>query len=434
MKRILLSLLAAGIVLSCGNKAPDNDDPDPVGPVEAADYDVFGLGMFPISFWWAPINGYSTLEQCRKMKECGINVVNYVGEVDNSTAGNLQVLDYCKQLGLKMMGQYGPNGQAISEAAKDKDYSRFDALIEQMRTYAGHECYIGEYFFDEPSKELFPAIGEFASRYKAAFPDKFWYVNLFPDYASLNQLYAVSYEDYLDSWLKTPSLETVSYDYYPLKTDGTVGEGYFYNLDLIRAKTRAMHLPFWCFVQTTAFDKCKAPDENELRWLVATSYAFGSKGVQYFCYWQPAGSFGPALVDREGNTTPRYDYAKRLNADFDSIGKALLQCHAEGVIQNASPIRKLYTRKRKFGPLMDVKGYNVNVGCFLGTDGLYKYLAVNLLPSVDKNAVSLTFSSKVKTVYTTLNNVRTRVDLPEDKVLPLTLNAGDALLIEVAAD
>ena len=421
-------------VFTSGEDAPLNGGIVPLkAPAEAADYDVFGLGEFPVSMWWAPIWAYSTRERYQEMHDCGINVLDYVGEVDLSPDANLQVLDWCKEIGMKMLGQHGDTRSSILSAASDSDYTRFDTMIsDYFSKYAAHEAYAGEHFIDEPSKAAFPALEALSKKYRAAFPGKICYVNLYPTYASTDLLGAENYEDYLDSWLATEGVTSVSFDSYPLHNDGSILPDYFYNLDIIRAKTRARHIPYWVFVQTTAHGSKKAPSENELRWLVGTCYLYGSKGIQYFCYWQPdPGAFGPALMDREGNRTERYEYARRLNADFKFISDALLQCHAEGVIQHSSLMYKQYSGLSCCGPLRAVRGGDVNVGCFVSTSGEYKYLLLGQLPGQGPAEVELVFSSNVQKLrVTTVEGSRTAVPTDGGR-LSLTVPEGQPCLLEI---
>ena len=129
-----------------------------------------------------------------------------------------------------------------------------------------------------------------------------------------------------------------------------------------------------------------------------------------------------------------YDYVKRINGDFGFIGKALIDCHAEGVIQNAEKKMEVYKVLTAYGPLLTVYGGAVNVGCFISTDGHYKYLVNNHMPGQGKTSARLEFASNVKKVrVTTVKG--TSVVTPAMHLLDLTLaDGGDPVLVEVLTD
>ena len=405
------------------------------GPVEPADYDVLGLGTFPVSDWWVPYWSMTSKERYQEMKDCGINVVDYCGEVGKQPADIIQALDWCEELGLKLFPEYGGTRSQIQSYAGDNDDSRLDGLIDVFSQYANHPAYIGEHFMDEPHTDHFPGLQKLSAKYEAAFPGKLPFVNLYPTYASTDRLGAGDYEEYLDRWLATEGLRWASFDNYPLKSDGSILTDYFYNLDIFRAKTRAKRIPFWCFVQTTGHGSKKTPNENELRWLVATCYAFGSKGIQYFCYFTPSeahGDYEPALIDRSGNKTVTYDYARRLNSDFEAF-KVLMNCHAEGVIQHTDRAYRTFQYIDRYGPLNEVQGGNVNVGCFVSTTGEYKFFVLNQLPSQGTTNAALSFDSRIGKVRLTTAG-GTSVQNLSGGLLNLTLEDGQPVLVEILAD
>lgn len=415
-----------------GPDTPSTDVPL-VGPVEAANYDVFRFGTFPIGMWVAPPASFMSKARLQEMRESGITVLNEPDPGD--AAYMLKQLDWCKEVGLTMMGMYSMTRNIVITAGATKNYAPLDNLVNNVFSqYAHHEAYWGEHLSDEPTKDEIAALSYLTQKYLAAFPTKQVYVNLFPCHAKATQLGTDTYEDYVDSWLATPGLTLVSFDIYPFMPDEFVRADFFYNLDFIRAKSRAKKLPYWVFVQSGSWNNRRCPTEEELRWNVATSYVFGSKGVQYFIYWFPSEDFHDYMIDRNGNKTFMYDYVKRINGDFGFIGKALIDCHAEGVIQNAEKKMEVYKVLTAYGPLLTVYGGAVNVGCFISTDGHYKYLVNNHMPGQGKTSARLEFASNVKKVrVTTVKG--TSVVTPAMHLLDLTLaDGGDPVLVEVLTD
>lgn len=399
-------------------------------------YDIMKLQELPIGLWVTPPAGYQNTSEYAKIKASGINFVNGFYHFENSNEKIMQTLDFCKANGLKYFANKGDVEKAVRKHSETQDVALVNSFVDGIKPYANHAAFAGELFLDEPGKPLFKSIATFARAYKNAYPDKIWHVNLFPTYAT-GGIQTTNYEDYIDSWISTTSPKHVSYDNYPLLTDASIIDDYFYNLDIVRAKTRILEIPYWTFIQTLSIagtpgvPNKREPSEADIRWQVWTSLAFGSKGIQYFCYWTPgSGSeqFGAALIDLEGKETVRYAYVKKLNEDVNSIGKVLLNCHAEGVIATPDNKFKLYTLKEKFGEVDAVLGNNGVVGCFKSKEGKNKILATTLYPDKDSE-IELKLNDKVNEVQIWENKVSKKVQV-EGAKLNLKVKAGNAVFIE----
>ena len=250
----------------------------------------------------------------------------------------------------------------------------------------------------------------------------------------------------------------MSYDFYGLLPDGRVHWNYFSNLDLVRSKTLGLRKPFWVITQTGQLDGRKKPTEKEERWSVWSNIAVGSKGIAYFCYWDPIqnGSGGTAMINRDGSKTEFYGWIKQINSDINTIGKKLLPCHADGAIMDGTIAHPLYdnsgTGRTKYGPVKSVVGtQEVLCGCFrdarISENGDnykgYKVLVMSQMPNRTITA-TLTLDSSVNKITFTHNNTTQMVDLYdalnttvgsisisfENSVLTLGIPDGEAVLLE----
>src|SRR5205823_3204957 len=98
----------------------------------------------------------------------------------------------------------------------------------------------------------------------------------------------------------------LSYDSYPLYLDGSDDPNYFSGWQIMRAIGLGSGLPTWLYIQSMSYNGHRFPTAAELAWQINVSLAYGCKGIQYFCYWQPPDTqetFGPALIDRTGKRT-----------------------------------------------------------------------------------------------------------------------------------
>ncbi|MDX9748238.1 MAG: FISUMP domain-containing protein [Paludibacter sp.] len=399
-------------------------------------YDVLKLGELPIGLWVTPPAAYQTKDEYKRIKDGGFNFVNGFHYSENVTTRIQQVLNFCSNNGLKFLSNKAVVASDISKYAASPDPGLLTKFIDGIRPYANHPAFAGELLMDEPGKNLFTALAAFTSAFNHSFPDKLAHINLFPTYAT-GGIQAPSYANYIDSWLQTQQPRHISFDSYPLLSTGGIITDYFYNLDIVRAKSVDKGIPFWTFIQTLSIkgtpgvpDK-REPSEVDIRWQVWANLAFGAKGIQYFTYWSPGSGteqFGEALISQNGQPTLRYGYVQKLNADINRIGKILLQCDAVGVIQTARNRFPMYAALTTFGDLTSVAGDDNLVGCFQSKQGERKLLITTLMP--DKNAVvTLNFRNSVTQVRVWENNGCQTVSLVNNK-LTLNVMAGEARLVE----
>ncbi len=428
-------------------------------------YDVYGLGEFPITHWYTvepwtyknPDGSYNdelTKQRYQEMKDAGINIALYQGHsIDCSIAEQKRILGICEQVGLKFIGQtqYGGN---------------IDMIPEIKANLATSNAYIGDYICDEPGSDKFDQLGAYVDEFLRQIPEKDVYINLFPEYANAtSQLKNTNYEEHIDQYLEKVNTKTVSYDYYGLNINGSANSDYYHNLDLVRYKTLDARKPYWVITQAGRVgDATRTPNEVEERWTVWSTIAGGSKGISYFCYWTPSGGnydTKPHMIDLNGNKTDMYYYVQRINADINTIGKKLLPCHADGLIVSTSRFYPLFVNnglgRTKYGPIKSVSAVenHVTVGCFrdarISENGEnYKgYKALVVAHQANKDIVtSLTLDTSVTTITATQNNTTKVIDLNNltnvkvidgekginltytNGKLTLDIPQGEALLIE----
>jgi hypothetical protein len=82
------------------------------------------------------------------------------------------------------------------------------------------------------------------------------------------------------------------------------------------------------------FNAISDPSEPQLRWQIATSLAYGARGVIYFCYWtpylpvtrpDPVGDWNGAIVRSDGTPTRHYQHARTINAALANYGRVQMK-------------------------------------------------------------------------------------------------------------
>ena len=436
--------------------APDNTN-----------YDIFGLGEFPVTYYHgAPTSAYTKIDPVtglpyydydatmaiyQDVKDAGFNIVTYTGACDYSIEENKRILGICEELGLKFFSaQNGGHGYSIDN---------IPAIKENLYP---SPAYLGEFLRDEPNASEFDAMGAYVKEYLRQMPDKEVYNNLFPQYASYVQLGTTTYEEHIDQYLSKVPTKMLGFDYYGIKDWGLATQ-FYSNYDIVRTKSLAKRMPYLAITAAGGIGSSqKDPSETELRWQVWASIAMGSKGISYFTYWTPDSD--PNLINneymirRDGTKRDMYYWVKDVNADIKTIGKKLINCHADGAIISYVKSYPLYYNnsngRTNYGPVKKVTGTNHYLcGCFrdarISENGEnykgYKVLVTSQLPNTGDNSVRLTLDMSVAEVTFTHNNITKTLSLSNTLndsidtnvsvsytggVLTLNIPAGEAVLLE----
>jgi hypothetical protein len=137
-------------------------------------------------------------------------------------------LVWCTEKDLDVIQQHGLRGQLqnplLSPAAlKDADQrQKLDALIERVRQHPSLYAY---FITDEPNAAHFPGLGQLVAHLRERDPAHLAYINLFPTYASNEQLgtkgdLVTAYREHLRQFIDVVKPSLISYDHYQLATRG----------------------------------------------------------------------------------------------------------------------------------------------------------------------------------------------------------------------
>lgn len=243
-----------------------------------------------------------------------------------------------------LIGGFGASNQE-GWARQLKLCERFDlkALltcpgVEAASLPDGPACW-GYAVRDEPNAKDFPQLRAQVDAIRKARPGKLAYINLFPNYASAEQLGTSTYEEHVSRFLDEVGVDVLSMDHYPIfKPEKDGRDNYCENLEVMRTQALRKHVPFWNFFNTMPYGPHTDPTEDQLRWQIYASIAYGAKGVLYFCYYTPQGAEFPkggAIIGRDDQPTRHYDQARRLNGEVKNLGPVLMQLTSTGTLRIA---------------------------------------------------------------------------------------------------
>ena len=99
---------------------------------------------------------------------------------------------------------------------------------------------------------------------------------------------------------------------------------------IMRQVAEENEIPFWTFIQTIGFGLVNRRPQSkaDIAFQVYTDLAYGAKGIQHFCYWQPLTSdgngtvFTEAMISKDGQKTDIYEYAQAVNLEIQTFANA----------------------------------------------------------------------------------------------------------------
>ncbi|MFF0342237.1 hypothetical protein [Kribbella sp. NPDC004875] len=328
---------------------------------------------FPIGLFWPPHPFASTAERFTEIKDAGFDFVisgNYAGD------GNIfqYQLGLARDAGLQML---------ISDDIQIRNMSRWFSISDTTtdflsvtpaearelytrarNAYGPYSSLAGFNFYDEPGAGWFATLAKALAISRELAPQLLPYINLLPsDDASY-------YRNFVD--VVRPSL--ISFDRYPLLSEGREDTNYFHNWAIVRDAALHGDIPSWVFIQTLAYNNHREPTPAELLWQINISLAYGAKGIQYFTYWTPEAArgegFGPALITVDGLRTSRYYAAQQINTTWlHPVGRELKPLVSETVEHaNESPLPNGAVGFTPTNLVSGVTGSPVVVGTFRSRD------------------------------------------------------------------
>lgn len=247
--------------------------------------------------------------------------------VEQFAAGGWNLLWCSTEEELDLVHRHGLRGQfqhpLISPASLDDPEKKklLDALIDRISKHPGLYSY---FIIDEPPVSQFPSLARIVEYLRQRDPKHMAYINLFPTNATNEQLGtkgdpATAYREHVRQYIDIVKPSLISYDHYQFAARGDM-EQYFLNLALIREYSLQANVPFLNIVQACSWMPARrAPNGNEMRYLVYTSLAYGAQGISYFVYWGRPGYRG-GIITEDGQPTPLYEVLKTANREFAAIG------------------------------------------------------------------------------------------------------------------
>ena len=194
-----------------------------------------------------------------------------------------------------------------------------------VKRFMNHPALAGYYIADEPRVPSFPALASLVKRIRAIDDKHICYINLLPNYATADVLGAISYEDYLNSYINEVPTQIISFDYYPVigVDNPTLRSEWYSNLEIVAKYAKRAHKPFWAFVLSIAFTPYPSSTLGALRLQAYSNLAYGAQGIQYFTYWaiEDGGrnNFHNSPISIDGKKTDMYGKIQEVNREIKNL-------------------------------------------------------------------------------------------------------------------
>lgn len=311
----------------------------------------------------------------------------------------------------------------------DLSDDEIDTIIKNLvGNTADNDLVAGYFLADEPSSLEFPALGKAVEAIKKYAPGKLAYINLYPNYASVqeegesrdkSQLGTKTYKEYLERFVEEVQPQFISYDNYDvqysvdMKNKKKASE-YYDNLLIVRQVALEHGLPYWCIMASCQLrPKYTAPSAANMRFQAYTALAAGYDGISWYQYGPNGYHHNP--IDRAGKKTLVWDYLKEANQAILTLGPIIKTLTSTGVYfssnasQDIAPVLpgEVVQSVQSKEPIM--------VGEFRNKNGIRYAMIVNLSLA---QSTKFTFSTKksVRAVWKVFLNTDDTVEAQEEPV------------------
>jgi len=354
---------------------------------------------------------------------------------------------------LPLLSRYGMTALVsdprLRKVYDEDDIAGADAVVrEVVEDYAAFDNIHGWDIVDEPQECKFPVIAAIVNALRFYAPETESVINLFPNYATPQQLGSKDYMSHLEAFVNIVNPDLISYDHYHFRgrkvseqavTEGLSererliqinavaprkqGGGFFENIADVRAVAQKYGIDPMLIILLTEHGNYRNLTRGELLWEVNMCLAYGMRRISYFTYWVPDDNneywrWDNAMCNRDGEKLPHYYDAQAINAAIKDIGSWLFDKNSTEVFHIGTPELGGIAFEPYAG-ISAIDGDNGVIGFF--DDG-----SVYLVNRDFQNTNSFTLHTD-KAVTIRKNGYF--ADLED---LTITLGAGEAVLLKLA--
>lgn len=272
-------------------------------------------------------------EQYRFVKDSGINLAGVqlgCGTVNHAN----KLLAEAEKQGLRQLVHHSEFNAVIMDTSLSDSVAVTQAR-KLVESYKNHPCLAGHSIEDEPTYEELDMLEVAYRRYKAIFPDKLFYVNLFPAIADASVLGPDGFKGYVRRAVQAMPDSFISYDHYPLKGyagNTSVVSDFLYHMEVMQ-DLKGDGQELWTFLQSGVSAGTRNPETYaDIAWQAYSFMAFGGKGIQWFCYWEVPSEKFNGMINGKGERTNNYYIVQQVNREILGFDHIFLNYAWQGVM------------------------------------------------------------------------------------------------------
>lgn len=404
------------------------------------------MKQFDITYYYGPSSEYVIEhEECvADIAAAGITLCQLRGK---TTEANRKAIPVFKKYGLRVSIY---EEDRITQLIRSSDFEQIDEVIQEVvADYAEFDNIDSWDIFDEPSTDKFPILAAVSDALHKYDPEREVVINLFPNYATPEQLKDTDYVSHLNHFVETVRPDFLSYDHYHFmgrvradkNTDANGAENerdrlirlgaegkedrdvFFENLEDVRRVGLENNLEQMLIVLLTEHGDYRNLTRAELLWEVNMCLVYGMHRISYFTYWLPYlnNDFWQrdnSMCDREGNKFEHYYDVQVINERIRPIGERIFATKSTAVFHIGKPEKGTKTFEG-YGAVRTVAGESAVIGFFDNGD-------VYLVNRDFRNENTLTIDAdKALSVY------KDGVFSPVGDTYTVTLEAGEGVLLRI---
>ncbi len=143
------------------------------------------------------------------------------------------------------------------------------------------------------------------------------------------------------------SLDYIMYDAYVFTNEVCNEELLYSQLNYNRALSLEMNVPSANYIQSMSWQPwVNRPNADAIRYQVWADLAYGLKQISYFCWQTPRSNqyetYGPAVIDIDGNPTDLFEPVSKINAAVQKLGPTLMKLDAQQVYHTGTSFGASY--------------------------------------------------------------------------------------------
>lgn len=406
---------------------------------------------YPVMYWFGPpvLDEKSVSE----IAEAGFTRIPVEGKDKDD---NIRIIKLCAAAGVEAMVSDARIYKWLRSAEKCECLLK--EVVDDYKEFENVKAY---YITDEPSSKDFEALGKVCAAFKKLDPGREAYINLFPNYASPEQLQNKDYKEHIDMYTDIVKPTIISYDHYhfvgrglekKINTDENEREkliresawnttqraGFFDNIEVIRDKSLETKIPYMVIILIAEHGPYRNLSEAEIRWEVFQSLAYGSSRISYFTYGTPGfdddWKYMNGIVGTDGALLRHYYDVLRVNKDLQTVGTYLSDKISTGVYHIGEEADKLVKYYKPNGNAEDTGVIGIKTTCGL-TLGFFSggeiMLANKSYIAVNKTDITVDPLKKVSVMDKTTGQWYDLVK--EFDAYTLTVMPGDGELIKISS-